>query len=137
MQRLYEKERSQNLLITLFSLIAIFISIVGVFGLVVFDNEYRRKEIGIRKVLGGSTIGIISMFNKFYFRIITISFVIAAPLAWYAVNRWLQNFAYKTPMYWWVYLLVFVAVSTITIFIVSLQSWQVANDNPVNSIKTE
>ena len=137
LQKLYEKEISLNLLTSLFSLIAIFISMIGVFGLVVFDSIYRRKEVGIRKVLGGSTIGIISMFNKFYFRIITISFVIAAPLAWYAVNRWLQNFAYKTPMYWWVYLLVFVAVSTITICIVSLQSWQVANDNPVNSIKTE
>ena len=136
-QKLYEKEIALNLLITFFSLIAIFISIVGVFGLVMFDSECRRKEIGIRKVLGASTIGIIVMFNKAYFRILVICFVIAAPVAWYAVNLWLQNFAYKTPMYWWVYLLAFVVVSAITIFTVTFQNWRVANDDPVNAIKTE
>jgi putative ABC transport system permease protein len=111
LQRLYAKETSLSLLISLFSLIAIFIAIVGVFGLVVFDSECRRKEIGIRKVLGASTIGIIVMFNKAYFKILVICFVVAAPLAWYAVSQWLQNFAYKTPMYWWVYLLAFVAIA--------------------------
>jgi putative ABC transport system permease protein len=117
--------------------IAIFISIVGVFGLVVFDSESRRKEIGIRKVLGASTIGIIVMFNKAYFKILVICFVMAAPLAWYAVNRWLENFAYKTPMYWWVYLLAFVAVGVITAATVTFQNWRVASDNPLKAIKSE
>jgi putative ABC transport system permease protein len=134
LQRLYEKEIALNSLITLFSLIAIFISIVGVFGLVVFDSECRRKEIGIRKVLGASTIGIVVMFNKAYFRILAICFVVAAPLAWYAVTRWLENFAYKTPMYWWVYLLAFMAVGIITSATVTFQNWRVANDNPVKTI---
>jgi len=133
-RQLYEKETSLNSLITLFSLIAIFISIVGVFGLVVFDSECRRKEIGIRKVFGASTAGIIVMFNKGYFRILAICFVMAAPLAWYAVSRWLENFAYKTPIYWWVYLMAFVAVGLITAGTVTFQNWRVANDNPVNSI---
>jgi putative ABC transport system permease protein len=137
LQRLYEKETALSSLITLFSLLAIFISIVGVFGLVVFDSECRRKEIGIRKVLGASTIGIIVMFNKGYFKILAVCFVIAAPLAWYAVNRWLENFAYKTPMYWWVYLLAFVAVAIITAATVTFQNWRVANDDPVKSIKAE
>ena len=137
LQRLYEKETSLSSLISLFSLLAIFISIVGVFGLVVFDSECRRKEIEIRKVLGASTMGIIIMFNKAYLKILAICFVIAAPLAWYAVSRWLQNFAYKTPMYWWVYLLAFVAVGVITVCTVTFQNWRVASDNPVNSIKTE
>ena len=137
LQRLYEKETSLSSLISLFSLMAIFISIVGVFGLVVFDSECRRKEIGIRKVLGASVIGIIIMFNKAYFRILTICFVIAAPLAWYAVSRWLQNFAYKTQMYWWVYLLAFVAVGLITAGTVTFQNWRVANDDPVKAIKVE
>ena len=137
LQRLYEKETSLNSLITLFSLIAIFISIVGVFGLVIFDSECRRKEIGIRKVLGASTMGIIIMFNKVYFKILIVCFVIATPLAWYAVTRWLQNFAYKTPMYWWVYLLAFAAVGMITAATVTFQNWRVANDDPVKSIKTE
>jgi putative ABC transport system permease protein len=124
-------------LITLFSLIAIFISIVGVFGLVVFDSECRRKEIGIRKVLGASTIGIIIMFNKSYFKILLICFVVAAPLAWYGVTRWLENFAYKTPMYWWVYLLAFVVVAVITASTVTFQNWRVANDDPLKAIKAE
>jgi len=137
LQRLYEKETALGSLITLFSLLAIFISIVGVFGLVVFDSECRRKEIGIRKVLGASTIGIIIMFNKTYLKILAICFIVAAPIAWYAVTRWLENFAYKTPMYWWVYVLAFVAVGIITVATVTFQNWRVASDNPLKAIKTE
>ena len=137
MQRLYEKEIALSLLITLFSMIAIFVSIVGVFGLVIFDSECRRKEIATRKVLGASTINIILMFNKVYLRILAICCVIAMPFAWYAVTRWLENFAYKTPLYWWVYLLAFVAVGIITVVTVTFQNWRVANDNPVNAIKSE
>ena len=137
LQRLYEKEITLNTLITLFSMLAIFISIVGVFGLVMFDSECRRKEIGIRKVLGASVLNIIIRFNKAYFRILLICFVIAAPLAWYAVNRWLENFAYKTPLYWWVYLLAFVTVGIITVATVTFQNWRVANEDPVNVINRE
>lgn len=137
LNRLYEKEKSLSSLITLFSLIAIFISMVGVFGLVVFDSEYRKKEIGVRKVLGSSTDQILIMFNKTYIRILCICFIIAAPFAWYAVFNWLQNFAYKTPMYWWVYLFAFAVVGIVTIFTVTFQNWRAANDNPVNSIKNE
>ena len=135
-QKLYEKESSLSSLISLFSILAIFISIVGVFGLVVFDSERRRKEIGIRKVFGASNIEIIIMFNKAYLKILLICFAIAAPLAWYAVNRWLENFAYKTPMHWWVYLLAFAAVGFITVCTVTFQNWKVANDNPIKSIKS-
>ena len=137
LQRAYEKETALSLLITLFSLIAIFISMVGVFGLVIFDSESRRKEIGVRKVHGSSTSGIILMFNKVYLKIILICFAGSVPLAWYAIHRWLEQFAYKTPMYGWVYLLAFVAVAMITIGTVTFQNWRVANDNPVNSIKSE
>jgi len=77
------------------------------------------------------------MFNKAYFRILLICFVIAAPLAWYAVTRWLENFAYKTPMHWRVYLFSFVAVGIITAATVTFQNWRVANDDPVKTIKSE
>jgi len=137
LQRLYEKEIALSSLVSLFSLLAIFISIVGVFGLVVFDSECRRKEIAIRKVFGASTTDIIFMFNKAYIRILAVCFVIATPLAWYAVHRWLENFAYKTPMYWWVYLLAFVAVGVITAGTVTFQNWRVANENPARTIKVE
>lgn len=134
---LYEKELHLTSLITLFSLVAVFISIVGVFGLVVFDSEYRQKEIGIRKVLGSTTEQIIIMFNKTYFRILAICFVFAAPMAWYGVHRWLENFAYKTPMYLWVYIVAFLAVAIITVATVTFQNWRAANRNPVHSIKNE
>ena len=137
LQQLYEKEIALNSLITMFSLLAIFISVVGVFGLVVFDSESRRREIGIRKVFGASVLNIVIMFNKGYLKILVICFVIAAPLAWYAVHRWLQNFAFRTPMYWWVYLLAFVIVGIITVATVTFQNWRVANSNPVDTIKSE
>ena len=136
-KKLYEKESELSLLVSLFSLIAIFISIVGVFGLVVFESVCRRKEIGIRKIHGATTLSIIIMFNKVYFRILLFCFLMGSPLAWYAVNRWLENFAYKTPLHWWVYLLALFAVGIITVATVTFQTWSVANDNPVNSIKTE
>ena len=135
LQQLYKKEIALNLLITLLCIISIFISIVGIFGLVVFDSESRRKEVGIRKVHGASTFSIILMFNKAYFKILVISYVIAAPLAWYAVNQWLQNFVFRTPVYGWVYLLSFITLVIITSCTVTFQNWRVANENPVNSIK--
>lgn len=137
LDRLYEKEENLSRLIGLFSLIAIFISMVGVFGLVVFDSEYRRKEIGIRKVLGSTTTEILLMFNQTYLRILLLCFVLAVPLAWYGVSRWLENFAYKTPMYLWVYAVAFAIISAITILTVTFQNWHTANENPVHSIKNE
>ncbi|MDL2281542.1 ABC transporter permease [Parabacteroides sp. OttesenSCG-928-G06] len=133
----YMKEQRITSLITWFSLIAVLISLVGVFGLVVFESEYKRKEIGVRKVLGSTTGQILTMFNSRYVKILAICFVIAAPIAWYAVSRWLEGFAYRTPMYWWVFLFSFLLITAITIATVTFQSWRVADANPVDSIKTE
>ena len=137
LNQLYEDEQRFTTLITLFSLLAVFISVVGVFGLVVFDSESRRKEIGIRKVLGSTTGEILLMFNKSYVYILLICFIVASPLAWYAVDGWLQNFAYKIPIYWWVFPLAFLLVSAVTLLTVTYQNWHAANENPVNSIKNE
>lgn len=137
LNNLYMKENNLTTLITWFSLIAVLISIVGVFGLVVFESEYKRKEIGVRKVLGSTTIQILAMFNIRYVRILAVCFVLAAPIAWYVVSRWFENFAYRTPMYWWVFLFSFLLITTITIATVTFQSWRVADANPVDSIKTE
>ncbi|MDL2281541.1 ABC transporter permease [Parabacteroides sp. OttesenSCG-928-G06] len=136
-QGMYENETRLTSLIILFSLIAVFISIVGVFGLVVFDSEYRRKEIGVRKVLGSTIREVLLLFNKTYIRILCLCFVIAAPIAWFAVSKWLENFAYKTPLSWWVFLLSFLFVSFVTSATVTFQSWRVATANPIDSIKTE
>jgi len=135
--QLYHKEVNMRALITLFSVLAIMLSLVGVFGLVVFDTQYKRKEIAIRKV-HGSTIGqILEMLNRQYIYIIIVCFIIAAPLAWYFVDRWLEGFAYKTPVYWWVFALAFGLIALITIATVTFQSWKTANENPVNSMKSE
>lgn len=134
---LYHREESLRSMITLFSLLAIIISLVGVFGLVVFETQYRRKEIGIRKVHGATVREILSMFNKAYFRIVAICFVVAAPVAWYGVKTWLESFAYKTPMYWWVFAIAFLIVMAITMATVTFQNWKAANANPVNSLKSE
>jgi putative ABC transport system permease protein len=133
----YEKEQRLGNLITLFSLVAIFISIVGVFGLVIFDSEYRRREIGIRKVFGATTREILVAFNRTYVRILCLCFLPAAPVAWYAVTRWLESFAYRTPMYWWVYPAAFAVVFALTVATVTFQNRRAANANPIDSIKAE
>lgn len=133
----YQTERNLTTLITLFSLLAVFISIVGVFGMVVFDSEYKRKEIGIRKVLGSTTAEILVLFNKSYVKVLVLCFVVAAPCAWYGIHVWLQNFAYKIPIYWWVFPLAFLLIGLITVATVTYQNWHAANENPVNSIKNE
>ncbi|MDR3140905.1 MAG: ABC transporter permease [Tannerellaceae bacterium] len=137
LQAVYDKENKMTLLIAWFSLIAILISIVGVFGLVVFESEYKRKEVGIRKVMGSTTPEILAMFNARYIKILMVCFIVAAPVAWYTIDSWLRSFAYKTPLYWWVFALSFLLVTMITTATVTFQSWQVANANPVDSIKTE
>ena len=134
---LYRKEENLRSLVTVFSLLAIIISLVGVFGLVVFETQYRRKEIGIRKVHGATVGEILLMFNKAYLRIVGICFVIAAPVAWQGVKMWLEGFAYKTPLHWWVFLIALLIVTVITLLTVSFQNWKAANENPVNSIKSE
>lgn len=135
--QLYLKELKLNKMITLFSLLAIIISIVGVFGLVVFETQYRRKEIGVRKVFGATVADILEKFNRVYLHIVTVCFIIAAPIAWYGVHRWLENFSYKTPIYWWVFIVAFVIVAGITLLTVTFRNWRAATENPVNSIKSE
>jgi putative ABC transport system permease protein len=116
---------------------AVFLSLTGVFGLVVYECEYRRKEIAFRKVLGSTSREIIILFNKTYIRILTVCFLLAVPVASYGTYRWLENFAYKTPMYYWVYGISFFFILTITSLTVTFQSWRAANSNPIKSLKSE
>lgn len=134
---LYHKEENLRSLITVFSLLAIIISLVGVFNLVVFDTQYRRKEIGLRKVHGATIGEVLKMLNSSYIYIVLICFVLAVPVGYYGINKWLESFAYKTPMFWWVYPLALLIVLTITVGTVTYQSWQAANANPVDSLKSE
>lgn len=135
--QLYHKEESLNKMVSSFGLLAIILSIVGVFGLVIFETQYRRKEIGVRKVFGATIAEILLMFNKVYVRIIVVCFIIASPIAFYFVSKWLETFHYRTPIHWWVFALAFIIVTIITLFTVSFQNWRAANANPVESIKSE
>lgn len=137
LERTYKNEQRLATLISLFSLLAVLISISGVFGLVVFDSEYRRKEIGIRRVMGASVGNILMMFNKSYLWILLVCFTIACPIAWYAVDKWLQSFAYRVPSYWWIFPMALLIVGSVTLLTVTYQNWHAANENPVNSLKSE
>ena len=137
LERSYQQENLFTKQILLFSLLAILISIIGVFGLTMFESEYRRKEIGIRKVFGSSTAEILQMFNKRYLYILLGCFVVAAPVGYLLGQHWLEGFAVKTTISPLLFLVSFLLVTLITMLTVTYQSWKNANENPVNSIKTE
>lgn len=134
---LYEKEENQAILISIFAAMAMVISLVGVLGLVIFETQHRRKEIGLRKINGATVALILMMFNRKFVRIVAWCFVISLPVAYYAVNEWLMGFAYRTPIYWWIFALALMIVLAITVTTVTIQSWKVATENPVNAIKAE
>lgn len=134
---LYQKERKTTAQITLFSALAVVLSLIGVFGLVLFETQYRRKEIGVRKVLGATVGEILGMFSGSFIRIVLVCFVIAAPLAWWAITEWLKDFTHRTELHWWVFALSLAIVMLITMVTVVVQSWRAATTNPVNAFKSE
>ena len=131
----YNAEERLARLIAAFSLLSIVISMLGVFGLVLFETQYRRKEIGIRRVNGASVGSILRMFNMQFLRIVGICTVIALPVSYYIVDRWLQGFATRMPMHWWIFVLAVIIVAVITVATVTARSWRAANENPINAIQ--
>ena len=134
LKRIYGDVKKQTILIGVFALIAIVISLMGVFGIVLFETQHRRREIGIRKVYGATTDNVITMFARRYAIIVGICFVIAAPVAWFISARWLEQFVNRIAMPLWVYVLVLIVVFAITMTIVVLRSWKAANENPNSSV---
>ncbi len=134
---LYEKELRAGRQITFFSLVTVLISLIGVFGVVMLESEYKRKEVGVRKVFGATVGELLCLFNKTYLQITFACFAVAAPVAYYAILQWQESFIYKVSLSWWMFLLAFVSVTAITLLTVSVQSWRVANANPVDSLKSE
>jgi putative ABC transport system permease protein len=133
----YRQERLFTQQILLFSLLAILISIIGVFGMTMFESEYRRKEIGIRKVFGSSTKEILMMFNRRYLLILLGCFVVAAPIGYMVGVHWLEGFAVRTAISPLLFVVSFLIIALITMLTVTYQSWKNATENPVNSIKNE
>jgi putative ABC transport system permease protein len=137
MNSVYQKEQRLGFLITLFSLIAIIISIIGVFGLVAFETQYRRREISIRKVFGSSIEEVMRLFGKTYLIILGICFVIACPIAYIIISQWLKKFANKIPLYWWVFLFGGIIVLLVTVITIMTQSYKAATTNPTKALNSE
>ena len=133
----YRKEKSLSELISLFTLIAIIISLMGVFGLVMFETQYRRREIALRRVNGATVQEILAMFCSRFVKIVLVCFAVAAPISWVIVDRYLETFAHRCPMYWWVFALALVLVLAVTIGVVVIRSWKAATADPANALKTE
>ena len=136
-EKLYEAEKKQGAIFTIFACIAIFIACLGLFGLSAFAITQRVKEIGIRKVLGASVTNIVTLLSTDFLKLVGIAAVIAFPLAWYAMNTWLQDFAYRINIPWWVFLLAGIIAAVIAFATISLQAFKAAVSNPVKSLRTE
>jgi putative ABC transport system permease protein len=123
--------------LTYFAVLTVFVACLGLFGLASFTTEQRTKEIGIRKVLGASVSNIILLLSKDFLKLVVIANIIAWPIAFYFVNSWLQNFAYRTSVNWLFFLLTGVLSLIIALFTVSIQSANSARANPVESLRYE
>ena len=136
-KNVYKTELLQAKLLSIFTFIALFICSMGLLGLSLLTTQRRTKEIGIRKINGAKISEMMIMLNWDFIKWIMISFVIAIPLAFFAMNKWLDNFAYKTTLSWWIFALAGLAAMFIALITVSVQSWKAASSNPVEALRYE
>jgi putative ABC transport system permease protein len=134
---LYSKENQQAKLVTAFSLLSVIVSVLGILGLSIFMCQYKIKEIGIRKVNGARISEVMAMLNRDFIKWVAIAFIIATPVAYFAMNRWLESFAYKTTLSWWIFALAGLLALGIALLTVSWQSWKAATRNPVEALRYE
>jgi putative ABC transport system permease protein len=133
----YQSEQKIGLILGFFAGLTIFVACLGLFGLARFTAEQRTKEIGIRKVLGATVTDVTALLSKDFLKLVVIAFVIASPIAWYMMNKWLQDFAYKIDISWWIFALAAFLSVLITLVTVSFQSITAALANPVDSLRSE
>jgi putative ABC transport system permease protein len=117
--------------------LCIFISCLGLLGLVMYITNTRTKEIGVRKVLGASVAQIVSLLSKDFIALVIVAFLVALPVAWWAMNNWLQDFVYRTSLSWWVFAVTGAGMILIAMFILSIRTIKSALENPVKSLRTE
>jgi putative ABC transport system permease protein len=134
---IYKTEQQTGTLFITFAVFAIFIACLGLFGLVTYAAEQRTKEIGIRKVLGANVGGIVAMISKDFLKLVLIAALIAFPIAWWTMNKWLQSFAFRTNISWWIFILAGLLTVMIALLTVSFQAIKAAVANPVKSLRTE
>jgi putative ABC transport system permease protein len=133
----YQEDQRLGKIVRFASLLSIFISCMGLFGLVTLAVVRRTKEIGIRKVLGAKTSSIVMLLSNDFVWLICIASIIAFPIAWWALNNWLTNFSYRINIQWWVFLIAGIAALMIALLTVSFQAIKAALTNPVKSLRTE
>ena len=136
-RKFYEKEQKTAILLQWATGLAIFISCLGLLGLVIHTTERRTKEIGIRKILGASILQLNLLLSKEFLKLVLIAFLIATPIAWYGLNYWLEGFANKTSLSWWVFALSGLGMISIALLIMSIKTMASANTDPVKSLRTE
>lgn len=136
-EKLYEKENKLQTLITIFSLLAIVISSLGLFGLSAFVLEQRTKEIGIRKVLGASISSVVVLLSRGFLSLVIIAALAVFPLAWWLMNNWLQDFAYRIQIHWWVFAVAAIIALLIAFFTITFQAMKAAIANPIRALRTE
>ena len=135
--KFYTKEQNLASLLNWCTGLAVFISCLGLLGLVIYTTTQRTKEIGVRKVLGASVAQIVQLLSKDFMKWVLLAFIIATPLAWWAIYKWLENYAYKTSISWWVFLLSGISMLIVALLTLSLQTIRSASANPVESLRTE
>jgi putative ABC transport system permease protein len=133
----YQAETRLKNITVAFALLAIVISVLGILGMAVFSIDRRTKEIGIRRVAGAKSSEILILLNKEFIIWVVVAFIIATPVAWYVMHKWLQNFVYKTELSWWIFMLAGIIAFGIALLTVSWQSWRAATRNPVEALRYE
>jgi putative ABC transport system permease protein len=133
----YQQDQRFGQVFTVFAFLTIFIACLGLFGLATYATEQRVKEIGIRKVLGASVTNIVSLLSSGFIKLVMLAFLIATPLAWWGMEKWLQGFAYRVNVQWWIFALAGTLAIVIALFTVSYQAVRAALMNPIRSLRSE
>ncbi len=134
---LYKEDRKSSFIIMVFAGIAVMISALGLFSLAAFQAEQRTKEIGVRKVLGATVSGIIALLSKEFIKLVAIAILIATPISWWVMSKWIQNFAYRIDLSWWIFFVTGIMVIVVALTTVIFQAIKAALANPVKSLRTE
>ncbi|MGC3945102.1 MAG: hypothetical protein QM762_11405 [Chryseolinea sp.] len=135
--RQYQRDFNFRTLFSIFSTLAIFIACLGLLGLATYTTQLRIKEIGIRKVLGANVGSIVTLLSKDFMILILVAMLIATPAAWYSMNKWLEGFAYRVEMHFWIFIMAGIAAVMIAAITISFQAVRAARGNPVNSLRSE
>jgi putative ABC transport system permease protein len=137
LEQQYRTEQNTGRIVWHFSILAILISALGLFGFATYAAEQRTKEIGVRKVLGATVTSIVNLLSRDFLKLVCLAILIASPIAWWSMNQWLQDFAYRIKIEWWIFLLSGLFAVAIALLTVSVQSVKAALTNPVKSLRSE